>query len=62
MSPENLNIPLSEDIVFLKLIFENWHYYELFMILRLYCNFIRYISIFYSKSFFTHFYQKLLLF
>ena len=62
MSPENLDFPLSEDIVFVKLIFDNRHYYELFIILRLYCKFIRYISIFYSKSFFTCFYQKLLLF
>ena len=29
---------------------------------RLYCKFIRYISIFYSKGFFARFYQKLLLF
>ena len=62
MSPENLDISLSEDIVFVKLIFENWHYYELFINLRLYCKFIRYISIFYSKSFFKRFYQKLIVF
>ena len=62
MSPKNLNMLLSEHIVFVKLIFENWHYYELFIILRLYCKFIRYVSIFYPKSFFTRFYKKLLLF
>ena len=52
MSLKNLDIPLSEHIFFIKLIFENWHYYEQFIYnLHSYCKFIHYISIFYSKSF-----------
>ena len=63
MSRKNLDILLSEHIVFVKLKFENWHCYEQFIynftfilqVYSLYFNFLLY-------KFFTRFYQKILLF